>query len=210
MSAEKFTREELDAILAKMGILDATDVSRYGSGHINDTFKVETPSGKRYILQRVNTNIFDADLLRNNILRVTEHLKSKGIPSLDVVAYDHEWRLYSFLEGYTSRDVVDAPKQAYDVAAAFAKFQNDLADMPSPRLADIIPNFHNTPERMRQLNDAVGVITIDALMSTPHLALNLLGNEQHILWRMVSFAHSNDIRKLIIRNKSLWCTTIDG
>jgi thiamine kinase-like enzyme len=157
MSAEKFAREELDAILAKMGILDATDVSRYGSGHINDTFKVETPSGKRYILQRVNTNIFDADLLRNNILRVTEHLKSKGIPSLDVVAYDHEWRLYSFLEGYTSRDVVDAPKQAYDVAAAFAKFQNDLADMPSPRLADIIPNFNNTPERMRQLNDAVGV-----------------------------------------------------
>jgi thiamine kinase-like enzyme len=154
MSAEKFTREELDAILAKMGILDATDVSRYGSGHINDTFKVETPSGKRYILQRVNTNIFDADLLRNNILRVTEHLKSKGIPSLDVVAYDHEWRLYSFLEGYTSRDVVDAPKQAYDVAAAFAKFQNDLADLPPPRLGEIIPKFHNTVDRLRLLDEA--------------------------------------------------------
>ncbi len=157
MSAREFTREELDAALASMGVTDQTDVSRYGSGHINDTFKVETSRGVRYVLQRINTDIFEPTTLKNNILRVTEFLKAKGVPSLVVVGYENPWRLYAFLEGYTSRDVVEEPQQAYDVARAFAKFQNDCADIPAPRLDDIIVKFHDTPERMRQLDEAVKV-----------------------------------------------------
>ena len=138
------TQEQKD-ILLKAGIGDATDVSRYGSGHINETYKVETASGTRYILQRVNTSIFDERLLKSNVLRVTEFLKSKGVKSLEVVAYDSPWRVYKFLEGYESHDVVEEPHQAYDVGRAFAKFQNDLADIPPPRLDDIIPSSTTRP-----------------------------------------------------------------
>ena len=157
MSNRVYSNEELSAVLASMGVTDQTDVSRYGSGHINDTFKVETKRGVRFILQRINTDIFPPEPLKNTILRVTQHLTAKGIPSLEVVGYENPWRLYKFLEGYTSRDVVEEPKQAYDVARAFAKFQNDCADMPAPRLDDIIPKFHDTPDRMRQLDEAVKV-----------------------------------------------------
>ena len=158
MSNRVYPQEELAKVLAGMGITDQTDVSRYGSGHINDTFKVETKRGVRYILQRVNTDIFpDGEMLKATILRVTGHLKAKGIPSLEVVAYESPWRLYAFLEGHTSRDVVTEPAQAYDVARAFAKFQNDLADLPAPRIGEIIPKFHDTPDRMRQLDEAVKV-----------------------------------------------------
>ena len=157
MSNRVYSTEELSAALASMGVTDQTDVSRYGSGHINDTFKVETKRGVRFILQRINTDIFPPEPLKNTILRVTQHLTAKGIPSLKVVGYENPWRLYKFLEGYTSRDVVEEPKQAYDVARAFAKFQNDCADMPAPRLDDIIPKFHDTPDRMRQLDEAVKV-----------------------------------------------------
>ena len=155
MSNRNYTQEELAAALASMGVTDQTDVSRYGSGHINDTFKVETKRGVRYILQRVNTDIFDPALLKNNIIRVTSFLKSKGVKSLEVVGYENPWRLYAFLEGYTSSDVVTEPAQAKLVAAAFAKFQNDLADIPEPRLDDIIVKFHDTPDRLRQLDMAV-------------------------------------------------------
>ena len=158
MSNRIYTQEELAAVLNGMGVADQTDVSRYGSGHINDTFKVETKRGVRFILQRINTDIFpDAEMLKDTVMRVTTHLRSKGVPSLEVIAYNNPWRLYAFLEGYTSRDVVSEPRQAYDVARAFAKFQNDLADMPPPRLGEIIPKFHDTPDRMRQLDEAVKV-----------------------------------------------------
>ena len=154
MSNRNYTQEELASVLASMGVTDQTDVSRYGSGHINDTFKVETARGVRYILQRVNTDIFPPDTLKSNVLRVTEHLKSKGVKSLEVVGYENPWRLYAFLEGYKSIDLVTNPSEAELAAGAFAKFQNDLADLPEPRLGDIIAKFHDTVDRLRQLDEA--------------------------------------------------------
>ena len=84
MSNRTYSQEELATVLKGFGVTDQTDVSRYGSGHINDTFKVETKSGRRYILQRV-TDAFDKDILKNNIIRVTSHLKAKGVKTLDVI-----------------------------------------------------------------------------------------------------------------------------
>ena len=154
MSNRVYSRDELNAALASMGVTDQTDVSRYGSGHINDTFKVETKRGVRFILQRVNTDIFPEDILKSNVLRVTEFLKSRGVKSLEVVGYESPWRLFAFLEGYRSVDLVTNPKEAELAAGAFAKFQNDLAGLPAPRLGEIIPKFHDTVDRLRQLDEA--------------------------------------------------------
>ena len=154
MSNRTYSQDELRAALDSMGVTGVTDVSRYGSGHINDTFKVETGGGTRYVLQRVNTDIFPPELLKENVLRVTRHLKSKGVKSLDVVGYENPWRVYAFLEGYTSVDLITNPAQAELAAGAFAKFQDDLADMPPPRLGEIIPKFHDTVDRLRLLDEA--------------------------------------------------------
>ena len=154
MSNRVYSKEELANALESMGCRDFTDVARYGSGHINDTFKVETRVGERFILQRVNTDIFEPELLKSNLLRVTGHLKAKGIPSLEIVSYENPWRLFRFLEGYSSVDLVSRPEEAELVASSFAKFQNDLADLPSPRLGEIIPKFHDTVDRLRLLDEA--------------------------------------------------------
>ena len=156
MSNRVYQQEELRSALAGFGIKDPTDVSRYGSGHINDTFKVETASGPRYILQRV-TDAFDKDVLKSNILRVTSHLKAKGVKTLEVVGYENPWRVYKFLEGYTSVDVISEPAQAELAAGAFAAFQNALADMPEPALLPVIPRFHDTVDRLRLLDEAAAV-----------------------------------------------------
>ena len=51
----------------------------YGCGHINDTYAVYynriEKSPIRYILQKINTDIFDPDDLMSNISLVTEYLK---------------------------------------------------------------------------------------------------------------------------------------
>ena len=61
----------------------------YGSGHINDTYKVTVEQGGQpvnYIVQRVNHKVFTktAELMRN-IQRVTEHIRRKleAIPGSD-------------------------------------------------------------------------------------------------------------------------------
>ncbi|MBO7685281.1 MAG: hypothetical protein J6V72_02785, partial [Kiritimatiellae bacterium] len=61
MSSREYAADELRAVLSGMGVADILSAARYGSGHINDTFKVDCASGVSYILQRINTDIFDPD-----------------------------------------------------------------------------------------------------------------------------------------------------
>ena len=135
-------------------------IERYGSGHINETYRVVCPGGPQYILQRINSSIFpDPDALMENIKRVTEHIRSKHTDdprcTLTVLDYSRPWRQYVFIEGARTYDLIERPEQAYKVARAFARFQNDLADLPGPRLHEILPHFHDTRARLAQLDAAL-------------------------------------------------------
>ncbi len=125
-------------------------------GHINDSFIV-TSADRRFLLQRINTGVFKSPRnVMENIARVTEHLRRKGVQTLTLIStrdgktYLDEggaWRMYDFIAGARSFDVVDAPARAREAARAFGEFQCALADLPPPRLAETIPDFHNTPMR---------------------------------------------------------------
>lgn len=149
----------------------------YGSGHINDTYCVifdQAGTTTRYILQRINHNIFKQPVLvMENIQRVTAHLALKVagqpdvsrrvltlIPTRDGVSYllDEQgncWRAYLFIEKARSYDAVENPRQAFEAAKAYGQFQKLLADLPSPRLHDTIPDFHHTPKRFAALISAI-------------------------------------------------------
>jgi Ser/Thr protein kinase RdoA (MazF antagonist) len=158
---------------------DFAKAEPYGSGHINDTYRVATNlagTPVHYLLQRINHAIFKRpDRVMENIVRVTEHLRGKlagaddisrrtltvvpardGTPCLRDGA-DEWWRLYLFIEGAQTYDVIESGRQAYEAARAFARFQNLLADLPAPRLHETIPAFHDTPKRLEALDAAAAV-----------------------------------------------------
>jgi Ser/Thr protein kinase RdoA (MazF antagonist) len=149
----------------------------YGSGHINDTYKVLFLEGgvpHRYILQRINRNIFKRPVaLMENIQRVTAHLAAQVanepdssrrvlrlIPARDGLAWHvddegNHWRAYRFIEKAHSYDAVESTGQAFQAARAFGRFQQLLATLPAPRLHDTIPDFHHAPKRFEALEDAI-------------------------------------------------------
>ncbi len=65
------------------------------------------------------------------------------------------WRAYHFIDGAKTYDAVQAPDQAFQAARAFGEFQKLLADLPTPRLHDTIPDFHHTPKRFAALEHAI-------------------------------------------------------
>jgi hypothetical protein len=149
----------------------------YGSGHINHTYCAKFDQGGvpiRYILQRINHNIFkNPAALMENIQRVTGHLREKSAGGDDpgrrlltlVLARDgrpfhcdtdgNYWRTYIFIERARTYDAVVSPHQAFEAAKAFGRFQKLLADLPAPRLHDTIPDFHHTPKRFSALEKAI-------------------------------------------------------
>lgn len=169
------TREEhcadvqsiLEAFLLRGKVITC---SKYGNGHINDTYLVQCQSennSKRYILQRINHEVFtEPERLMDNIERITEFLKKKilargGDPNRETLntvltkenkSYYKDnsgcyWRMFEFIEDATSFDQVDSKEAFYESAVLFGSFQSLLSNFDASKLYETIPDFHNTPVR---------------------------------------------------------------
>ncbi len=146
------------------------DIEPLGRGHINDTYRVAYHDGPDRVLQRLNTYVFPRpEWVSDNIVRVTQHLRSKvsHLPDgqcrcLEVVAthqghflhHDEQgrcWRMYERVQPVTSFDQLQSAQQAYYVGRSFGEFQAQLVDLPGPRLHETIGDFHHTPKRLARL-----------------------------------------------------------
>ena len=149
-----------------------------GHGHINDTYEVrvnQAGTPVRYILQRINHTIFTRpELVMENIHRVTTHITEKLyasqatdiyrrvltlVPCRDGRLWHHDaagnhWRAYLYVEGAEAHSHVNSTALAEEAAKSFGRFQHLLSDLPLPRLADTIPDFHHTRSRYDALQQA--------------------------------------------------------
>ncbi len=148
-------------------------------GHINDTFcivcEVCNKQNKKYILQKINTNIFkNPNELMENVVNVTSYIRkivieNGGDPereTLNIIPtksgenyYKSEngdcWRVYKFIEDATTYDLVENAQDFYESAVAFGNFQRLLSNFPANTLYETIPNFHNTVDRLNSLKEAI-------------------------------------------------------
>lgn len=144
------------------------------SGHINSTFRAvfRGDGGERsYLVQRINGAVFgDPRAVMRNVERVTRHLREKVAggaggrtlelcPARDGRAWVEAedggiWRCYHFIEGCVTRDVVADPREAWQAAWAFGRFQQLVSDLPAAEIVATIPDFHHTPKRHARLMEA--------------------------------------------------------
>ena len=105
-------------------------ISPYGEGHINLTLLVETEK-KRYIMQKMNTKVFpDPVRLMANICGVTEHLRARGIETLEVIPTksgenfihgEECYRMYAFIENTVTYQTVSNAEVFKKSGAAFGE-----------------------------------------------------------------------------------------
>ena len=170
------TKQQVLAVCDRFAFGGAvTDLKVCGNGHINSTYIITAESGKRYILQILNTAIFkDPVGVMNNIVAVTDHIR-KGLAEAgedtergtmrvvltkdEAKGYTDEdgrfWRAYDFVEGTVCRLTVDSPETFARVGEAFGDFQRRLSDFDASQLIESIPNFHNTKKRYADFLAAV-------------------------------------------------------
>lgn len=168
-------QNELSFIVSQFEIEGTVaDIRPLGNGLINTTYKVTTTgSTPDYVLQHINNSIFpDVDLLMDNIIAVTSHIRAKYeaqgvedierkvlrfIPTADGEYYflhqEKYWRVMVFIPDTISQTAV-TPETSYIVGETFGDFQALLADIPT-KLGDTIKDFHNMEFRLQQLREAV-------------------------------------------------------
>ena len=142
---------------------------RHGKGLINDTWLIETKiSGEKFILQRINHAIFRSpEDIAFNIWLVDGHLKQyhpgylfvaplKTNEGKELVKIDGQYfRLFPFVKGSHTIDVVEMPEQAYEAAKQFGKLTKLLAGLDSSQLKITLPDFHNLSLRYQQFENAL-------------------------------------------------------
>ena len=145
----------------------------HGNGHINDTYLISI--GRKYILQRVNTNVFPCpEKIAENISGITNHIKSKSpllgldpsrcnaAPICDangeyyfIDEENNYWRAFEYIEKAFSRERIENKRDIEMCGRAFGQFQMMLSDYPTDKLHYTIENFHNTPMRYENLMRAI-------------------------------------------------------
>ena len=160
----------LKNVLAQFNI--ETNVESYGNGHINDTYRVNSPES---ILQRINTSIFkNSDELMDNIEKVTAFLREKiiaegGDPDRETLTViktvdgkncykyddDNVFRVYKFISDTKTVEDDKTLSDLYNAGKGFGKFQKRLDDFPVESLYETIVDFHNTPKRVEALKKAI-------------------------------------------------------
>jgi len=152
--------------------------TRYGQGHINDTFCVvcqpQEGDAIRYILQGLSLAAFPhPDELMENFIGITSYLRDKivaagGDPLRETLSLvktrdgkdyytdstGKVWRLTPFIEN-TDCFQSATPELFEASARSFGRFQYMLQGYPAETLHEAIVNFHNTEDRYAKFEAAL-------------------------------------------------------
>ncbi|HVX51592.1 MAG TPA: phosphotransferase, partial [Chitinophagaceae bacterium] len=157
-----------ELILQQYGFTgNSVTVTAFGTGLINNTWLVKY-AGKKYILQRINQSVFkNPGYIDDNISALAMHLQ-KNSPGYTftvpvsttngktlIETADGAFRMFEFIEGSHTYDVLKQPQQAFEAARQFGRFTRLLHGFDITRLKITLPEFHNLSLRCNQFNEAV-------------------------------------------------------
>ena len=146
----------LEEVLTLYGIKAVeSNIKLFGDGLINRTWKVSTGFAE-YILQKVNDTVFKIPLdIDYNISGIRAFLDDKNpgykfispLPALNgetlISTPSGFFRLFPFVSGSHSLNVLDNETEAFEAAKQFGGFSRALNDFQVSNLKITIPNFHN-------------------------------------------------------------------
>ena len=186
-------------------------IEKCNSGHINKTYaityKTKDDEQKKYILQYVNTNVFpNLPELMENIKKVTSYMSKKAeekgettdrltIKMIDPIdenpngLYKDNWRMEEFIDNTKTYLTTEDMEILSEAGKAAGKFQKHLHGFPADELYEIIPKFHYTPNRVKQLKEA-------------------LSNEENLSQRKERFELAKEVINFVTDEKRLDKTNI--
>ncbi|HEX2660915.1 MAG TPA: phosphotransferase, partial [Polyangia bacterium] len=155
-------------VLPRFPLSRAAKIAPFGSGLINQTFAVTTPTKERFVLQRVNP-LFPA-AIHANIRAVTDALVRAGLttpllietnggadclelPGASAEDRPSVWRMLTFVDG-VSFDVVASAAQARAAGALIARFHAAVEGL-AHAFVGLRAGVHDTPRHLQTLRDAL-------------------------------------------------------
>lgn len=155
------------AITEAFGIDGEIKLQRLSSGLINHTYKITDKKDKEFLLQRINTQVFqEPEKIQSNYIKIQRHLAEKNsfnLPAL-ILTCNNEllfkqdgviWRCFEYVKNTYSPAISSSADEAWKVANCFGRFSAELSDLDPESLSVILPGFHDLGLRFGQFETAV-------------------------------------------------------
>jgi Ser/Thr protein kinase RdoA (MazF antagonist) len=142
-------------------------LERLTQGYINDTFRVHTPKGNGFVVQRINGEVFpEAGRLIENLEAVLPFLRGPGYSELKleknlqgqtsvVDTGGSLWRVFQYIPDSVSFENVASTEMAAEAGRIVSAFHHLVSDISPKTLQVTLPRFHDLPLRQAQLEGAV-------------------------------------------------------
>ena len=152
----------------------------HSGGNVNDTYLAifrTTFSEERFILQRLNRNVFASpEAVMQNMKVVTEHahkrleaeahladriwqlprvIPAKNGDDYVVDTQGDFWRAISLIASAHAYEKVQNLEHAHEAGFVLGQFQRIISDIPIDQLSDTLPGFHITPRYLAKLDAAL-------------------------------------------------------
>jgi len=170
----------------------------FGTGLINQSYKVSFRDGTTLLLQCINQTTFSQpeNIIHNYRLISQELLRNGQTPVPPMVTTrkgkyfwidDNEnfWRATRFIENSYADSIPASAAKVYLAAKCFAEFSASLNQLDPEKLEIIIPHFHNLAYRYDQFESAIAQAGINRLLKATHVISSL--RERH---KLVQFYQS--------------------
>lgn len=190
------------------------------SGHINDTYLIETTKKPYFVLQRINHGVFkDVPGLIENKVNVSFHIKEKlkhlskeelerkvltFASAKDGCAYYKDedgnyWNLMQFIDESLTFETVNDEEIAYEGGKLFGEFLNLTNDFDAKKLTEVIPKFHDMSFRYSQFQSALQSAPKERLFKANACidSVTDLKEEMHILQKL---KESGEIKLRVTHN----------
>lgn len=201
------------------------------SGLINHTHKVEA-DGQVFICQQINTQVFrHPERIDDNLAMLADYLAThapgylftapvKTVAGDTLVCMDDQfYRVFEWVKGSHTIDVVETPLQAFEAANQFGQFTSLLKEFDAERLHITLPDFHNLSLRYRQFIKALQSGNSERIHDAAD-EIHYLKAQEKIVQRYETFIahpdahkrvthHDTKISNILFDNKQIGICVID-
>lgn len=172
---------------------EGMSVAPINGGLINHSWKVEPQQQTAFLLQRLNTAVFqNPHHVQQNYVNIWQYaeLEFTGLRMPAPLYYTQQhnlyhdeegnyWRAFEFIEDAFSIPLAQKASQAKATAKTFAKFTAAFGDFNTDLLKVVIPNFHNLSFRYQQFEESLKGDLYERMARSREIVAELKSREQY-------------------------------
>jgi len=157
----------LNAIVSNFGV-DTSNIAykTISQGYINDTLLVKLDDEPKFILQRINSNVFkNISGLHTNIENALKKLKSRDYQEIFLLKTNDNlsyyindgsfWRMQSFIKDSIAYNITSNQTVAYETGRIIGRFHKLLSDEHVSNYVETVKDLNYLPFRITEFNEAL-------------------------------------------------------